>query len=249
MLLIFRKLRRSFFLPGKLQTYLAYAVGEIVLIVLGILIALQINSWNEERKEAAKRSELIAKLKTDFETNVDRLDVAVSEAETLNSGLIDFLRVAAGDNSHLSLAELKALAMHAFEGVWFRPDLGTYISAQNTGAIGLIEHSELKELFVEFEAEYQNFQGYHEVSRQGMFVHENYDLRRRLGSLHALYESTYHTPEPFKLSDSEYRAFIAEKEVYAAFENRQWVSRNTLGALSELKETTQQILAVLNELK
>jgi hypothetical protein len=42
MLFILRKLRRSFFLPGKLRTYLAYAIGEILLIVIGILVALQI---------------------------------------------------------------------------------------------------------------------------------------------------------------------------------------------------------------
>jgi len=52
MLFILRKLRRSFFLPGKLRTYLAYAIGEILLIVIGILVALQIlkffhGGWTE----------------------------------------------------------------------------------------------------------------------------------------------------------------------------------------------------------
>jgi hypothetical protein len=42
MLFIFRKIRRSFFLPGKVRTYLAYALGEIALIMVGILLALQI---------------------------------------------------------------------------------------------------------------------------------------------------------------------------------------------------------------
>ncbi|QXD25802.1 hypothetical protein F7C95_07935 [Opitutia bacterium ISCC 51] len=46
MLFIFRKLRRSFFQPGKFRTYIAYAIGEILLIVIGILIALQIQNWN-----------------------------------------------------------------------------------------------------------------------------------------------------------------------------------------------------------
>jgi hypothetical protein len=44
MLFIFRKLRKSFFLPGKARTYLAYALGEIVLIVVGILIAVGIST-------------------------------------------------------------------------------------------------------------------------------------------------------------------------------------------------------------
>ena len=41
MLFILRKIRKSFFLPGKLRTYLAYAAGEILLIIVGILIALE----------------------------------------------------------------------------------------------------------------------------------------------------------------------------------------------------------------
>ena len=141
------------------------------------------------------------------------------------------------------------MARHAFNGVGFRPALGTYNSAQGTGELGLIEDKVLRELFVDFEANYLTYQGLYEVSRQGMFAEENLDLRRRLGSLHALYDSAYHTPEAFKLSDAEFRAFIAQKEVYAAFENRQWVSRNTLASLTDLKETIQQILDVLNELR
>ena len=50
MLHFFRHIRRSFFQPGKVRTYLAYAFGEIVLIVVGILIALQVSDWNEARK-------------------------------------------------------------------------------------------------------------------------------------------------------------------------------------------------------
>lgn len=50
MLFLLRKLRKSFFLPGKLRTYIAYAIGEIILIVVGILIAVQIGDWKERGK-------------------------------------------------------------------------------------------------------------------------------------------------------------------------------------------------------
>lgn len=46
----FRHIRKSLILENKTSKYLKYAIGEIVLVVLGILIALQINNWNEERK-------------------------------------------------------------------------------------------------------------------------------------------------------------------------------------------------------
>ena len=52
MLGFLRKIRRGLLAENKLTRYLVYAVGEIFLVVIGILIALQINTWNEQRKSA-----------------------------------------------------------------------------------------------------------------------------------------------------------------------------------------------------
>jgi hypothetical protein len=248
MLFILRQLRRSFFQPGKLRTYLAYAFGEIVLIVFGILIAVQIGDWKEERKIERQRVELIDDLKEDFRTSLKRLETSISKAKEINDNLLAFLNVAAGENNHLSLAELKSLASYGMEGIWFQPAQGAYKSALSTGDIGLLEDSVLNEFFIDFEADYLDFQGLHEVSRRGMFEGENMAMRRMLGSIHTLYETTYHTPEVFRLSDEEYRHVIAQKEVYSAFENRQWVSRSTLSRLEQLKSTAEDILNRLEDI-
>ncbi len=50
MIKFFRKIRQKLLSENKLSTYLLYAIGEIILVVIGILIALQINNWNEEKK-------------------------------------------------------------------------------------------------------------------------------------------------------------------------------------------------------
>lgn len=54
MIKFFRKIRQRMFTENKFGKYLIYAIGEIILVVIGILIALQINNWNEgvkQRKE------------------------------------------------------------------------------------------------------------------------------------------------------------------------------------------------------
>ena len=56
MITFFRKLRHQLINDGKISNYLKYAIGEIVLVVVGILIALQINNWNHDRQD--KISEL-----------------------------------------------------------------------------------------------------------------------------------------------------------------------------------------------
>ena len=51
---IFRNVRQQLAAENKVMAYLRYAIGEILLVVIGILIALQINNWNEHRKENVK---------------------------------------------------------------------------------------------------------------------------------------------------------------------------------------------------
>lgn len=51
MIKLFRKIRQKLSESGKVKSYILYAIGEIVLVVIGILIALQINTWNEENKD------------------------------------------------------------------------------------------------------------------------------------------------------------------------------------------------------
>jgi hypothetical protein len=80
MIRFFRSLRKKLLAEGKTGNYLKYAVGEIVLVVIGILIALQVNNLNEKRKLETKISEnlysLSQELKSNQEvlkTNIDRV--------------------------------------------------------------------------------------------------------------------------------------------------------------------------------
>ncbi|MEJ2163255.1 MAG: DUF6090 family protein, partial [Robiginitalea sp.] len=76
MIRFFRQIRQRLLIDNKFSKYLLYAVGEILLVVIGILIALQVGSWNEDRKTKisadAYRSKLINDLVTDT-LNINQL--------------------------------------------------------------------------------------------------------------------------------------------------------------------------------
>lgn len=59
---------------NNVSKYLLYAIGEILLVVIGILIALNINNRNENRKERAQETIILKQLQTDFNSNLDQLD-------------------------------------------------------------------------------------------------------------------------------------------------------------------------------
>lgn len=67
MISLFRKIRQSLLKQQKVTQYLAYAIGEIFLVVIGILIALQINTWNEERKTRQYELKMLKELKATLE--------------------------------------------------------------------------------------------------------------------------------------------------------------------------------------
>ena len=82
MIRFFRKFRQNLLSEGKTGKYLKYAIGEIVLVVIGILIALQINNWNEHKK---LKKEYISDLKA-IKENLEKDDLTITA--NLNLSLI-----------------------------------------------------------------------------------------------------------------------------------------------------------------
>ena len=66
MIKFFRKIRYDLMEKNKTSKYLKYAIGEIVLVVVGILIALQINNWNEDRTARKSENQILNSLAVNF---------------------------------------------------------------------------------------------------------------------------------------------------------------------------------------
>ena len=88
MLKIFRRLRQNVLAENKFNRYLLYAVGEILLVVIGILIAISIDNWNQERILRNEEQVALQNLKQDFEYNREALtnNIAITQ-KTIASNL------------------------------------------------------------------------------------------------------------------------------------------------------------------
>ena len=73
MIKFFRKIRQQLLIQNKFSKYLLYAIGEKVLVVIGILIALSINNWNQEIKTKKQEIKILAELKNDLKTNLNEI--------------------------------------------------------------------------------------------------------------------------------------------------------------------------------
>jgi hypothetical protein len=68
---------------NKTGKYLKYAIGEIVLVVFGILIALQINTWNEGRKNTTKEQQILIQLKDEYNANLLQLEQKITHRKRI----------------------------------------------------------------------------------------------------------------------------------------------------------------------
>jgi len=98
MIKFFRKIRQNLLDEGKTFKYFKYAVGEIVLVVIGILIALQVNNWNENRKVDGE----IVKILTEIRSNLisDSLNIEKTYSKKLEDINIQYTvinKLEAGD--------------------------------------------------------------------------------------------------------------------------------------------------------
>ena len=84
MIKIFRKIRQNLLMENKTGKYFKYAIGEIILVVIGILIALQINNWNEKRKIQSNQENYLTLLKTEAENNLKEIRNTKNEVSEMN---------------------------------------------------------------------------------------------------------------------------------------------------------------------
>lgn len=95
MIKFFRHIRRSLIQENKMGKYFKYAIGEIILVVIGILIALQINNWNEHRKQVKEENEIIQSFKAELKAKSNQLKISIErnkEYEEHSRALLSFIK-------------------------------------------------------------------------------------------------------------------------------------------------------------
>jgi len=143
MINFFRKIRRKLADDNKPLKYARYAIGEIVLVVIGILIALQINNWNEEKKDRSLEIEFLKRLKSDLVTDSTYYSRRIKDSENFVMSNIDFI-------SELYMVQKNYTDVKIlFEKLTLSSkhlvtQNSTYLELINDGKLNLIRNTELK---------------------------------------------------------------------------------------------------------
>ena len=152
MLYFFRRIRQALLQDNKYRKYTIYAIGEIALVMIGILLALQVNNWNQERQNKHEESSILHDLKEDMTANLERVDFASSimdrQQGQINQALALYDDQSISDDSIRSaLRPLFARTVMTYDPVG-----GTIQSILNADKLKLIQNPELKRKLVNWPA-------------------------------------------------------------------------------------------------
>ena len=99
MITLLRKIRKRLITKGNFSSYLLYAIGEILLVVIGILLALQINNWNEARKARTFEREILTQIQINLQKDRQRLIEIVDIGIRARASIEKILNVEQGESS------------------------------------------------------------------------------------------------------------------------------------------------------
>jgi hypothetical protein len=149
MIKFFRHIRKEQMEKNKTSKYLKYAIGEIVLVVIGILIALSINNWNSNRIQKQKENLFLSELNKEFKVNKAQLNtVLFNHKKSMKSVEYLLSRLPIKDIKTESLDSLSYHLWHLGVMYTFNPSSGATNSIMNSSTIDIISNDELRQLLI-----------------------------------------------------------------------------------------------------
>lgn len=142
MIKFFKKIRRNLIERNRMGKYFKYALGEIILVVIGILIALQLNIQKEKTSEKKVTQELLIGIQADLKLEAERIDYLNNYYTTITDGIQQIILQYQG-NKTLSNNELGKYFFNAFEFRKFSKISTNYQTLYNSGLLQKIENKDL----------------------------------------------------------------------------------------------------------
>ncbi len=252
MLKFFRQIRVKLLDEGKLKKYFIYGIGEILLVVIGILIALQINNLNEQRKLDRLTTTYSENLELDLISDLKEIEKALNDLDYFEKEGYYSLNVIDGKVESIDKERfLRSLIWNNHYHI-FQPSRSTYDDLINSGNIKLVKNNELKVALSKYYLENDWWEQFGKRAKDTYW----YILREEIFKsvdpfiMRAFYESEYYpTKEPsIKFEDIEvdFEDIKTHKDLKKAISRALSLRVWHKNILNEAQEEINEILIILD---
>jgi len=222
MLTFFRRIRKGLLGDGATSKYLLYAIGEIALVVIGILIALQINNWNSQKLDNKLESEYLGRLQSDLQFDLETLNWSLPYVGEKKEALKRALQLIKTDTLIHSdtLTQILDVSTRLSISIRINRQNATYSELVSTGNLNLIRNYHLRNRITEYYTLWDNNilrvdksnTGYRNIVSQISDPDNLFEQRAKLQSLNDLLDE-------YGLID-QYRKLLNEEATYSVFVER-----------------------------
>ena len=151
MLSFFRRLRRSLVEEGHLKKYAVYAIGEILLVMIGILLALQVNNWNTQKQEKTELNGFLNNISKNVKSDLSE----IRELKTYRDSTRMF------SSRIMAMVGSERIAKEEFYAVWdwkynpqrtmyFTPDMSGFDALKSSGYLGKLQRKKLEDVLYQY---------------------------------------------------------------------------------------------------
>ncbi len=250
MIKFFRRIRKKLVSENKFSKYLLYAIGEIVLVVIGILIALSINEWNDKKKNT--QSELIyyCRILEDFELDKQRIVELKDESDyriDLSQKVLLELDGGTKDKNYIINQFILAIRSEIYE-----PRNVTFKDLISSGNLKLLNDISIKNSLIQYYSELENKQSQLKQNRDEI-TKEVFELVNTSFEIGAIQEFEYVqqvlNPEVLKILSKEDWTKDKNSDFYKRFQQVLLLNiamadrkKQHLTAINNLMEKPYQLL-------
>ena len=232
---------------NKIGKYLKYAVGEIILVVIGILIALQINNWNENRKSKIMANELYTNLLTSLEQDsieVQRtIDLLTKSLETQKKLI---LSKSDQNTKEFNQNELEIIVKEVASGVMsFFPKTGVYDVITSNNSLDLLQSKKIKALLINlYDFQYKRYENVDAIIDHKYHYQLGSLIRKKIG-----YLGEYNSESEFKvIKNVEPRLFNEHyEELVTECQDVYGVLSTGNNYLIQIKQSINELIQLIRE--
>ena len=244
MIKFFNKIRKQLLDENRTGRYLKYAVGEIVLVMIGILLALQVNNWNNNRELKKEELKVLKSLVKEFNENLNNFDIAYKFHLNRKKAIETIMD---SNLTELSLDSLKSLNRNVNNNLTFDPFQGIYNSVINSGKIELISNNSLKLKIARFQ---DLLNDYKEEETNVMSFTENNLYPFQLDNLIINFSISYNTKENSEDELTEFKENLLQLLESDKYENLVvYIYAYMSGVFIEGPALKQEMISIINLLE
>ena len=232
---------------NKASKYMLYAIGEIILVMIGILLALQVNNWNENRKQLIAEHKILISLEKELETNKNNLSFYINKYEKQYGNGVFLLSLFSKYSDTIPTISLDKALASIEETYTFEASDGFINSIIASGKIDIIQNRELQSLITSFNGAVIN--ATQEVENVTLLLHNRLwpMMEGKINSANKSRTYTGFADFPKGSYTSDYKWFFNSKEIEDIIGNITSWHKTIYTDQNNLMQTIDEMLFIVKQ--